>query len=82
MAKVVIAELNRVGKANSKQKNGSVTEKRIRDKAGQVKVLRTLDAGSATFGDDLRYVFAKNVEKARRDNKRVTGATDIAPRKR
>jgi hypothetical protein len=80
MAKVVVAELNR--RIGAKQKNGSVTEKRIRDQAGQAKTLRTLDAGSATFGEDLRYVFAKNVEKARRDNKRVTGATDIAPRKR
>lgn len=82
MAKVVVAELNRRGRAKGKQKNGSVTEKRIRDKAGQVKVLRTLDAGSSSFGEDLRYVFAKNVEKARRDNKRVTGAADVAPRKR
>jgi len=80
MANVVVAQLNR--RRGVFLKDGAVTEKRIRDQAGQVKTLRTLDAGSATFGEDLRYVFAKNVEKARRDNKRVTGATDIARRKR
>jgi hypothetical protein len=44
--------------------------------------VRTLDANTAIFEEDLRYVFAKNVAKARRDNKRVVGATDIAPPKR
>jgi hypothetical protein len=46
-----------------------------------MKTVRTLDARSATFGDDLLYVFGKNVAKARRDNKRVTGATDSVVRK-
>jgi ABC-type molybdenum transport system ATPase subunit/photorepair protein PhrA len=41
--------------------------------------VRTLDANTAVFEEGLRYVFAKNVAKARRDNKHVVGATDIAP---
>jgi hypothetical protein len=65
----------------SKSKSGSrgktsVTEKRVRNTDGQVKTLRTLDAGSTTFGSDLQYVFSRNVAKARRDNKRATGAPD------
>jgi hypothetical protein len=43
--------------------------------------VRTLDANTAVFEEGLRYVFAKNVAKARRDNKHVVGATDIAPPK-
>jgi hypothetical protein len=60
----------------------SVTETRVRDAEGKVKTFRTLDARSSTFGDDLKYVFGKNVAKARRDNKKVTGSNDVAPRKR
>jgi hypothetical protein len=41
-----------------------------------------LDAGSPTFGTDLQYVFRKNVAKARRGNKRITGAADVAVSKR
>jgi hypothetical protein len=76
MAKIVVAELNRRGKAKGNRKRSSVTDKRVRDNTGQVKVLRTLDASSSSFGEDLRYVFSKNVAKARRENKRVTGVAD------
>lgn len=52
---------------------------RVRDTAGRVTTLRVLDIGSRTFGDDLRYVFGKNVAKARRDNKRIMCAHDVVP---
>ena len=42
----------------------------------------TLDANSSSFEDDLHYVFSKNVARARRENKRILGASDIAPPKR
>ncbi len=80
MAKIVVANL----KSKSKPANGaksSVVEKRVRGADGQIKILRTLDIRSATFGDDLRYVFGRNVEKARRDNKRIIGTTDVVVRK-
>jgi hypothetical protein len=74
MAKVVVKSL----KSKSKRlRKTSVTEKRVRNASGQVKTLRTLDAGSRTFGADLQYVFGKNVAKARRDNKRTVGAADV-----
>lgn len=77
MAKVVVANLN--------PKHGrpaSVTERRVRDSAGRIETLRILDTESRTFGEDLKYVFSKNVAKARRENKRVIGATDVAIVKR
>ena len=56
-------------------------EKRVRDTASQVKTLRVLDIGSRTFGEDLQYVFGKNVAEARRDNKRIIGTPDVAPKR-
>jgi hypothetical protein len=85
MAEILVANLNLKARAKVGGKAGrggaSVKEERIRDAAGQVKILRTLDARSRTFGDDLRYVFGKNVAKARRDNKKAVGSADIAPDK-
>lgn len=40
--------------------------------------LLALDAHSSSFGQDLRYVFGRNVAKARRENKRLTGSADLA----
>lgn len=77
LAKVVVASLNSKSAAA-----GVVSEKRVRDAEGHVRTVRTLDAHSGAFGDELRYVFGKNVAKARRDNKRVIGRTDAVPAKR
>jgi hypothetical protein len=41
----------------------------------------TLDANSKTFDLDLQYVFQRNVAKARRENRKVTGRSDRAPAK-
>jgi hypothetical protein len=79
MAKVVVASLK--SKPNGRRDTISVTEKRVRDTEGQVRMLRILDAGSLTFGKDLQYVFGKNVAKARRDNKRAIGASDVVPKR-
>jgi len=79
MAKVVVASLK--SNPNGRRDTTSVTEKRVRDTEGQVRMLRILDAGSLTFGKDLQYVFGKNVAKARRDNKRAIGASDVVPKR-
>lgn len=42
---------------------------------------RKVDAASPTFGRDLQKAFAVNVREARRENKRVAGRFDLAPRK-
>lgn len=77
MKKHVAASLH--AKSNGVRTTRTVAEKRVRDTAGQVKTLRVLDIGSETFGDDLQYVFGKNVAKARRDTKRLLGTPDVAP---
>lgn len=83
MAKVVVKSLDPKGKAKT-GKNGrvSVGEKRVRGASGKVKTLRTIDAGSLTFGEDMHYVFGKNVAKARRENARIVGAADGVATKR
>jgi len=81
MAKVVVGCFKST-KGKSKPEGTAVAVKRVRDTEGKVKTLRTLDAGSRTFGSDLQYVFGRNVAKARRDNKRAIGATDVAVAKR
>ncbi|RUY20517.1 hypothetical protein EN978_36325 [Mesorhizobium sp. M7A.F.Ca.US.001.04.1.1] len=80
MAKIVVAALRQ--KSKRQPKGSSVTEKRVRSTGGQTTIMRSLDAESRTFGEDFQYVFSKNVAKARRDNKRATGATDVAVPKR
>jgi hypothetical protein len=80
MTKIVVTSLK--SKARSHGSAASVTKKRVRDTDGQLKTLRTLDAGSRTFGEDLGYVFGKNVAKARRENKRTIGTADVAVAKR
>jgi len=68
MAKVVVSKLNARGK------KVAATKKRLK-LAGQTVYVITLDANSKTFGRDLTYAFEKNVEKARRENKKKLGAT-------
>jgi hypothetical protein len=70
MAKVIF------GKLSAKRPTAPVPTKRVRDGEGNVVVLRTLDANSTTFGTDFRDVFERNVVKARRENRRLTGAAD------
>ena len=79
MAKVIIGHLKRKGRRAPAA--GSVGVKRVVGPDGRPKNVWTLDAHSFSFGDDLRYVFGKNVSKARRANKRILGSTDLAPPK-
>lgn len=77
MAKVVVKKF---GSAKVGARDTAVTQKRVRDAGtGQFLTVRTIDAQSKTLGKDLSYVFSKNVAKARRENKAVTGVLDRAP---
>jgi hypothetical protein len=76
MAKVVFKKL-----AAGKKASRSTHEKRVIGADGRPSTVLTLDARSPTFGDDLQHLFERNVRKARRDNKRLLGSADIAPRK-
>lgn len=73
MTEVRISDLKR-SKARPAKKAGSVHEKRMRNSAGKVVRVLSLDANSATFIDDLTTVFRKNVAKARRENKQLFGS--------
>jgi hypothetical protein len=79
VAKVIFRDM-KIGR--SRRSTAPSVGRKVVGIAGSKKTLHTLDAHSDTFDDDLRYVFGKNVAKARRDNKRITGSTDIGPRKR
>jgi len=81
MAKVVVTKLAGVRNGRTGGKTAAVTEKRVRDDDGKLHTVRTLDGHSKTFGTDLTYVFTRNVAKARRENKQVTGVADRAPAK-
>ena len=79
MAKVVVIK-SKDRKVVSK--SSAVGEKRVRDAAsGKVVTVRTLDGHSKSFGKDLAYVFTRNVARARRENKQVTGTNDRVPAK-
>lgn len=82
MAKVVVKKPADGWAQRVKAKDTSVTAKKIRTGEGTVQTMFTLDAGSDTFGADLSYVFGRNVAKARRENKRLTGSADGRPGKR
>lgn len=81
MARVVVTKRKIARGGATAGKTPSVGEKRVRDAAGKILTMRTLDAQSATFAEDLTYVFQKNVAKARRENKQVTGTLDRVPAK-
>jgi hypothetical protein len=79
MAKVVVKKFSG---PKADLRGTAVTQKRVRDaNSGQFLVVRTIDAQCKTLGQDLNYVFSKNVAKARRENKAVTGVVDRAPTK-
>lgn len=60
----------------------SVAKKRVRTADGETVQVSSVDARSSTFGEDLRYVFGKNVAEARRENIAVTGRADAVVKKR
>jgi hypothetical protein len=59
-----------------------VGKKRVTTADGGRETIWTVNAHSPTLDDDLLYVFRRNVAKARRENKRILGVADVAPRKR
>jgi hypothetical protein len=80
VAKVVFRSLKT--DRRTKSVPAAVAKKRVASAGGGTRTLFALDANSPSFDEGLRYVFSKNVAKARRENKRILGSADIAPRKR
>jgi hypothetical protein len=69
MAKVVYASMK---PHKLRRKGTSVTTKRVRGPEGRMTTIYQVDANSPTFGDDIGYVFAQNVRRARRANRQLT----------
>jgi hypothetical protein len=80
MTKVVY--LNGSKKKSSAKDHKAVVTKRVRDAEGEIVRVSSVDTRSATFGEDLRYVFSKNVAEARRENIAATGRADGIVKKR
>jgi hypothetical protein len=74
MPRVVIADLGDA--TGPSRKKTSIRKKRIRGSDGKVRRIMILDLTSATFDDDLTYIFERNVAKARRENKKLLGSAD------
>jgi hypothetical protein len=62
MAKVVYSSMK---PHKLRRKGTSVTTKRVRGPEGRMTTIYQVDANSPTFGDDIGYVFAQNVRRAR-----------------
>jgi hypothetical protein len=75
MTNIVVADLKRPRSRGGKPV-GSVRERRMRNAAGKIVRVLSMDANSATFIDDLTTVFEKNVRKARQENKKLFGSPD------
>jgi hypothetical protein len=80
MAKVVFGDL-KTGRSKKSTSRG-IGKKRVVSANGRTKTLLVLDVNSPSFDEDLHYAFSRNVAKARRENKRLFGSADVAPRKR
>lgn len=80
MAKVVFTKLEGSTARKIGAKGAAVEIRRV-GKDGRITSIRTLKSESESFGKDFTRVFGANVRKAREENKRVTGASDRAPKK-
>lgn len=58
---------------------GHVLQRRIVDKDGRYSTVPAVELQSPTFADDLLALFTRNVDRARRENKRILGVRDRAP---
>lgn len=75
MTDATILKVAEKGQRSGKKPKG-VTLRRVTGADGEKVTIRAVDANSPTFGEDFLYVFTKNVEAARRENKRLFGSAD------
>lgn len=69
--------MNVVSKIRAPRKaSASVTKKRVRDAKGKAVDFFVVDGTSPRLGDDLTYVFTKNIERARDENRKLFGSAD------
>jgi len=58
------------------RKPKGVTVKRLTTHTGEKVTVRAIDANSESFSEDLLYVFSRNVDAARDENKAIIGSRD------
>jgi hypothetical protein len=80
MVKVVYADPS-PKKVTGRTRSGGVVVKITRDGNGARVQLRKVDAASATLSEDITEVFVKNVAKARRENRKLFGTAEYAPKR-
>jgi len=78
MLNIVLKKLEQGVRAKGAAK-AIVQVKRVRDSAGKLVNFRTVDASSETLSGDLTLVFGRNVDRARRENKKILGVRDVVP---
>lgn len=74
MSDVFLTRSDKASRAGRKPEG--VTTRRVRTPEGDKVAIRSIDANSPAFGEDFLYVFTKNVEAERRENKRRFGSAD------
>lgn len=79
MLNIVVKKLEQDAKTKGASK-ARVQMKRVRDSAGKFVNFRTVDAASETLSGDLTLVFGRNVDRARRENKKILGVRDVPAR--
>lgn len=80
MTKPVLTKLAPRKKAAIKR--ATLEKQRVRDETGRIRTVYKLDAGSGRFDVQFSKAFSLSVAKARKENKRVTGSTDVGRSKK
>jgi hypothetical protein len=81
MARARVGKAVIIPKRDKRKATGKKTfKKAFRDSSGKFSEVTVLDANTATFGTDLLNVFRENVAKARKENMRLFGSPDRAPK--
>jgi hypothetical protein len=81
MARARVGKAVTISKRDKRKATGKETfKKAFRDSSGKLSEVTVLDANTATFGTDLLNVFRENVAKARKENMRLFGSPDRAPK--
>ena len=79
MAKVIVGKLRGAG-AYASRPNGTAASKSGAGRRTD-RVILTVGGDIDAFGAEFTRIFSRNVAKARRENKRVTGNVDRIPAK-
>lgn len=74
MTEIVETSLSSVRKASTREKGLKIVRKMVRGVDGRFLAFRSLDASGEGLTEALTYVFRKNVERAREENKRKIGS--------